>query len=112
AGSDEGLKLALEQGAHEVFDHRAPDHFEQIMKATGGRGVDVIVELLANVNLGKDLTILAKGGRVVVIGSRGRVEIDPRDTMQRDADIRGMRSEEHTSELQSRGHLVCRLLLE
>jgi NADPH2:quinone reductase len=90
AGSDEGCKLAREQGAHEVFDHRAPDHFEQIMKATGERGVDVIVELLANVNLGKDLTILAKAGRVVVIGSRGRVEIDPRDTMQRDADIRGM----------------------
>jgi NADPH2:quinone reductase len=90
AGSEQGLKLAREQGAHEVFDHRAPDHFDQIMKATGGRGVDVIVELLANVNLGKDLTILAKGGRVVVIGSRGRVDIDPRDTMQRDADIRGM----------------------
>jgi NADPH2:quinone reductase len=90
AGSDEGLKLAREQGAHEVFDHRAPDHFDTIMNATGGRGVDVIVELLANVNLGKDLTILAKGGRVVIIGSRGRVEIDPRDTMQRDADVRGM----------------------
>jgi len=90
ASTDEGRKLAREQGAHEVFDHSAPDHFEQIMKATSGRGVDVIVELLANVNLAKDLTILAKGGRVVVIGSRGRVEIDPRDTMQRDADIRGM----------------------
>jgi NADPH2:quinone reductase len=90
AGSDEGLKLVREQGAHEVFDHRAPDHFEQIMKATGGHGVDVIVEMLANENLGKDLTILAKGGRVVIIGSRGRVEIDPRNTMQRDADIRGM----------------------
>ena len=90
AGSDEGRKLAREQGAHEVFDHGAPDHFERIMKATGGSGVDVIVELLANVNLGKDLTILAKGGRVAIIGSRGRVEIDPRDTMQRDADIRGM----------------------
>jgi NADPH2:quinone reductase len=90
AGSDDGLKLAREQGAHEVFDHRAPDHFEQVMKASGGRGVDVIVELLANVNLGKDLTILAKGGRVAVIGSRGRVEIDPRDTMQRDVDIRGL----------------------
>jgi NADPH2:quinone reductase len=50
----------------------------------------VIVELVANVNLGKDLTILAEAGRVVVIGSRGRVEIDPRDTMQREADIRGM----------------------
>ncbi len=90
AGSDEGLKLAREQGAHEVFDHRAPEHFEQIMKATNGRGVDVIVEMLANVNLGKDLTILAKNGRVVVIGSRGSIEINPRDTMQRDADIRGM----------------------
>ena len=90
AGSDEGRKLAREQGADEVFDHRAPDHFEQIMKATSGRGVDVIAEMLANVNLGKDLTILAKGGRVVIIGSRGRVEIDPRDAMQRDADIRGM----------------------
>jgi NADPH:quinone reductase len=90
AGSDNGIKLAREQGAHEVFDHRAPEHFEQIMKATGGQGVDVIVELLANVNLGKDLTILAKGGRVVIIGSRGRVEISPRDTMQRDADVRGM----------------------
>ena len=90
AGSDEGLKLAREQGAHDVFDHRSPEHFEQVMKATGGRGVDVVMELLANVNLGKDLTILAKGGRVVIIGSRGRVEIDPRDTMQRDADVRGM----------------------
>jgi NADPH2:quinone reductase len=90
AGSDEGRKLAREQGAHEIFDHRAPDHFEEIMKATGGRGVDVIVELLANVNLGKDLTILAKGGRVAIIGSRGQVEIDPRDTMQRDVDLRGM----------------------
>src|SRR5262249_7540483 len=89
-GSNEGIKVARDQGAHEVLDHGAPDHFEQIMKATGGRGVDVIVELLANVNLEKDLTILAKGGRVVIIGSRGRVEINPRDTMQRDADIRGM----------------------
>jgi NADPH2:quinone reductase len=89
-GSDEGRKLAREQGAHEVFNHRAPDQFEQIMKATSGHGVDVIVELLANVNLGKDLTILAQGGRVAIIGSRGRVEINPRDAMQRDADLRGL----------------------
>ncbi len=90
AGSDQGLKLTREQGAHQMFDHRVPDHFEQIMKATDGRGVDVIVEMLANVNLGKDLTVLAKGGRVVVIGSRGNAEINPRDTMQREADVRGM----------------------
>jgi NADPH2:quinone reductase len=90
AGSEDGLKLACEQGAHEVFDHRAPDHFEKIMNATSRHGVDLILELLANVNLGRDLTILAKYGRVVVIGSRGPVEINPRDTMQCDADIRGM----------------------
>jgi NADPH2:quinone reductase len=90
AGSEQGITLAREQGAHEVFDHRAADHFDEIIKATGGGGVDVIVELLANVNLGKDLTVLAKNGRVVIIGSRGPVEINPRDTMQREADIRGM----------------------
>jgi NADPH2:quinone reductase len=90
AGSHKGCQLVRDQGAHEVFDHHAPDHFELIMDATGGRGVDVIIELLANVNLPNDLPILAKGGRVVVIGSRGRVEIDPRDTMQRDVDVRGM----------------------
>jgi NADPH2:quinone reductase len=52
--------------------------------------VNVIIEMLANVNLGKDLTVLAKNGRVIVVGSRGTVEINPRDTMARDADIRGM----------------------
>jgi NADPH2:quinone reductase len=62
----------------------------QILNTTSGRGVDVIVELLANVNLEKDLTILAPHGRIAVIGSRGRVEIDPREAMSRDADIRGV----------------------
>ena len=37
----------------------------------------MILEMLANVNLGKDLKILAPRGRVVVIGSRGTVQIDP-----------------------------------
>jgi NADPH2:quinone reductase len=90
AGTDRGLSLVREQGAHEVFDHRASDYWALIMNATSGRGVDVILEMLANVNLGKDLTILAPRGRVVVVGSRGPVEINPRDAMSRDADIRGV----------------------
>ena len=90
AGTDRGRELVRDQGAHEVFDHRATDYLPRILEATSGRGVDVILEMLANVNLGKDLTILAPSGRVVVIGSRGPVEINPRDTMSRDADIRGM----------------------
>jgi NADPH:quinone reductase len=90
AGTDRGRQLVLEQGAHHVLDHRAPDYLAQIQPLTEGRGVDVIVEMLANANLGKDLGVLAKQGRVVVIGSRGPVQIDPRDTMARDASILGM----------------------
>ncbi len=90
AGTDEGRRLATEQGAHHVLNHHETDHLEQAVTITSGRGVDVILEMLANVNLGKDLGALAMGGRVVVIGSRGRAEIDPRDTMGRDAAILGM----------------------
>jgi NADPH2:quinone reductase len=90
AGTEQGRSLVREQGAHHVFDHHAPATMEEIFKLTGGRGVDVIIEMLANINLGKDLGILARGGRVVIIGSRGTVEINPRDAMSRDAAILGM----------------------
>ena len=90
AGTDRGRALAREQGAHHVLDHRNPAYLDELMKLTGGRGVDLVVEMLANENLDKDLGVLAKGGRVVVVGSRGRTEIDPRGTMKSDADIRGM----------------------
>lgn len=90
AGTPQGEKLARELGAHHVINHRQPEYLADISKITGGRGVDAILELLANVNLGRDLGLLAPNGRVVVIGSRGRVEIDARDAMMRDADIRGM----------------------
>lgn len=90
AGSEEGSSLVTEHGANYVLDHRAPNHLGQALDITGGQGVDVILEMLANVNLGNDLPALAMGGRVVVIGSRGVVEINPRDTMSRDASIVGM----------------------
>jgi NADPH2:quinone reductase len=89
-GTEEGRKLVAEQGAHHVLDHRAPDYLEQLLTLTHGRGVDVILEMLANVNLDKDLGVLAKSGRVVVIGSRGPVEINPRMLMSRDGIVLGM----------------------
>lgn len=89
-GSPEGRALAEAQGADAVFDHHASGYLDQVRETTGGSGVDVILEMLANVNLGRDLGVLAKGGRVVVVGSRGNVEINPRDAMQRDAAIMGM----------------------
>jgi NADPH2:quinone reductase len=90
AGTEAGRQAALAGGAHKVFDHSAGDLWEQVMAATGGKGVDIIIEVLANINLGRDLKHLAKFGRVVIVGSRGTVEIDPRDTMGRDANILGM----------------------
>jgi len=61
------------QGAKVVVNHHDPDGPAQILAATEDRGVDIILEMLANVNLGQDLPLLAFGGRVVVIGSRGTV---------------------------------------
>jgi NADPH2:quinone reductase len=88
AGTAKGFSLIEREGAHLSFDHSKPDYKEQILKATAGKGVDVILEMLANVNLGADLKLLAPYGRVIVIGSRGDVTITPRDLMARRAFVR------------------------
>jgi NADPH2:quinone reductase len=90
AGTERGRRLVLAEGAHHVLDHGAPGYLDELMKLTGGQGVDVVLEMLANVNLPKDLGIVAMGGRIVAIGSRGTVEINPRHAMNRDAAILGM----------------------
>jgi NADPH2:quinone reductase len=95
AGTERGRKLVLEQGAHHVLDHSASGYLEQVLSLTSGRGVDVILEMLANVNLGNDLNVLARGGRVAAIGNRGpgnqgTVSINPRAAMSRDAAILGI----------------------
>jgi NADPH2:quinone reductase len=87
AGTKKGLELVKREGAHHVFDHTQPGYLEQILKVTSRQGVDLILEMLANVNLAKDLKLLAFQGRVVVIGSRGDVTITPRDLMTRRASI-------------------------
>jgi NADPH2:quinone reductase len=89
-GSSRGLDIVRAQGARVAVDHTAPGYLDEILRATGGRGVDVILEMAAHVNLDRDLGLLARGGRVVVIGSRGRVEIDARQAMARDAAVLGM----------------------
>jgi len=90
AGSEVGRELVLAQGAHNVLNHREAGYLDKIQELTCGKGVDVILEMLANVNLDLDLPMLATKGRVVIIGSRGRVEIDPRNAMMRETSILGM----------------------
>lgn len=83
AGSEKGRELILREGAHRAFDHAKDGYREEILDATGGRGVNAIVEMLANVNLGYDFKLLAMNGCVVVVGNRGEVTINPRDLMSR-----------------------------
>jgi NADPH:quinone reductase len=83
AGTPRGLDLVVKEGAHHAFDHTKTEHAGEILKFTGGRGVDLILEMVANVNLATDLKLLAQRGRVVVIGNRGEITINPRDLMSR-----------------------------
>jgi NADPH2:quinone reductase len=90
AGSDKGKELVRQEGAHHVLDHHTPDLADQLMAVTGGRGADVILEMLANKNLGRDLQLVASGGKVIIVGSRGPVEVNPRDAMMREARVIGL----------------------
>ncbi len=90
AGTERGRRLVLAEGAHHVLDHTAPGYLDELMRLTGGQGVDIVMEMLANVNLQKDLGIVALRGRIVVVGNRGTVEINARAAMNRDAAILGM----------------------
>ena len=89
AGTQKGVDLVKREGAQQVFDHRKAGYQEEILKATSGRGADVILEMLANVNLAADLQLLATNGRVIIIGNRGEITINPRDLMLRRASARG-----------------------
>lgn len=90
AGTDRGMQAVRDQGADVVVNHKDPDYLNVLMQATGGRGVDVILETNAHINLDKDITLLARRGRIVLIGNRGRIEIDPRGIMGREATVLGM----------------------
>jgi NADPH:quinone reductase len=90
AGTAEGRELVRRQGAHHVVNHADAGYLDEVMQFTSGRGVDVVLEMLANVNLEKDLSVIALRGRICVIGNRGRIEIDPRKAMSKDAAILGV----------------------
>lgn len=89
-GTERTLEVVRRHGADVALSHRAEGYRGEIMRATGGKGVHLVLEMAAHINLNHDLTMLTTGGRIVVIGSRGPVEIDARQAMNRDAAILGM----------------------
>ena len=90
AGSARGLDLVREQGAHHAVDHTEAGYLDTVRDLTGGEGPELILEMLANVNLQNDLDLVAKYGRIVVVGNRGTIEINPRVAMMKELDIRGI----------------------
>jgi len=89
AGSAKGLELIAREGADHAVDHTGKGYLDEVKRLTGGQGPELILEMLANVNLAADLDLVAKFGRIVIIGNRGEVTINPRFTMMKELDIRG-----------------------
>ena len=90
AGTVRGMDLVRSEGADHVVDHTAESYLDDVRALTGGSGPALILEMLANVNLAADLDLVAKYGRIVVIGNRGEVTINPRLTMMKELDVRGL----------------------
>jgi NADPH:quinone reductase-like Zn-dependent oxidoreductase len=77
-------------GAAHVLSHITEDSINEIISLTNNKGPDVIIEFLANVNLETDLKIIAPYGRIIVVGNRGSLEINPRLAMIKEANILGL----------------------
>ncbi len=89
-GTAKGLELILAEGADLAVDHTKDGYLNEVTKFTDGGGPELILEMLANINLAADMDIAAKFGRIMVIGNRGEITITPRVTMMKELDIRGI----------------------
>ncbi|WP_030487792.1 NAD(P)H-quinone oxidoreductase [Micromonospora chokoriensis] len=67
-----------ELGASHVIDYREQDFVEEVQRVTDGRGVDVVLDIMGGSYLGRNVSALATGGRLVVIGLQGgrKAELD------------------------------------
>ncbi len=89
-GTAKGLELIAKEGADLAVSHTKKGYLDEVKRFTGGKGPELILEMLANVNLAADMGLAAKYGRIVVIGNRGEITINPRLSMMKELDIRGI----------------------
>lgn len=90
AGSIAGEQFLESQGVKYTCNHNTPDYMSDALGMTCGLGFDILLEMLANENLAQDPDVMARFGRIVVIGNRGTTEINPRAWMARDLTIYAM----------------------
>lgn len=93
-GTEEGRQLILEQGANHAVDHTSETYLQEVKKycksINSSDGPSLILEMLANVNLAADLDLVDRYGRIVVIGNRGEITINPRMMMMKELDVIGI----------------------
>ncbi|MFT4057062.1 MAG: NAD(P)H-quinone oxidoreductase [Novosphingobium sp.] len=70
-GSPEKCEAALKVGAHHAIDYKATDFVEEVARITGGRGVDVVLDMVAGSYVARNLKCLAPDGRHVTIAVQG-----------------------------------------
>ncbi|PNU01696.1 NAD(P)H-quinone oxidoreductase [Novosphingobium guangzhouense] len=70
-GSPEKCAAALKIGAHHAIDYKASDFVEEVARITGGRGVDVVLDMVAGSYVARNLKCLAPDGRHVTIAVQG-----------------------------------------
>ncbi|MEM6496522.1 MAG: NADPH:quinone reductase, partial [Pseudomonadota bacterium] len=89
-GTEKGLGLITSEGADLAVDHTADGYLDEVKQFTGGQGPQLVLEMLANVNLAADMDVVAKYGRIIVIGNRGEITVNPRVAMMKEIDVRGI----------------------
>lgn len=89
-GTDKGLALITSEGADLAVNHTTDGYLDEVKQFTGGQGPELVLEMLANVNLAADMEAVAKYGRIIVIGNRGEITVNPRVAMMKEIDIRGI----------------------
>ena len=77
AGTKEGMDVVSKCGAHHVFNHNHKNYDKKMVEHLG-TGFDVIIEHLANINLGHDVQMIKDHARIMIVGCRGAVSINPR----------------------------------
>ena len=74
AGSDAKCAACLELGAHHAIDYKSQDFVAEVQRITDGKGVDVVLDMVAGDYVAREVECLAEDGRLVIIAVQGGVK--------------------------------------
>ncbi len=74
AGSDEKCAACVKLGADHAINYRTQDFVEEVQRITAGKGVDVVLDMVAGSYVARELKCMAEDGRLVFIAVQGGVE--------------------------------------